>query len=254
MKQFFTTILYQPLYNLFIFLLGVMPGHNVGLAIIALTAVIRVLLYPLKHKSIDAQIKLRDLQPELQEINKKYKNDRQGASMATMQMYKDKGINPAAGCLPQLLQLPILLVLFLVFRNGVYQHDLLYSFVAIPEQVSTHFLWIKDMTMPDPWFILPALAGVSQFLFSRSIMRLQPATGDPNDVMTIMSKQMIYFFPLMTVFIAARLPAALSVYWVVGTLVDWYQQEHATRRINHKKSKSQAKPTVSVRSKRKEKS
>lgn len=252
MKQFFSTILYQPIYNLFIFLVGIMPGHNLGLAIILLTGVVRLILYPLKHKSIEAQIKLRDIQPEIKEINKKYKDDRQGQSMAMMQLYKDKGINPAGGCLPQLLQLPILLILFLVLRHGVEQYNLLYPFVAIPQNVSFHFLWIRDVTHPDPWFILPVMSGVAQFLFSRSIMRLQPATDDPNDVASIMSKQMIYFFPVMTIFIALRLPAALSVYWVIGTLVDWYQQEHATRRINRKKE--HGKPTVSVRTKRKEKS
>jgi YidC/Oxa1 family membrane protein insertase len=252
MKQFFTTILYQPIYNLFIFLLALMPGHNVGLAIIALTLVIRVILYPLKHKSLEAQLKLRDIQPHAQEINKKHKGDRQAQSMAMMQLYKDHEINPAGGCLPQLPQVIILIILFLVFRNGVYQHDLLYPFVTIPEQVSPHFLWIKDMTQRDPWFLLPILAGVAQFLFSRSIMKSQPPVGDPDDASTVIMKQMMYVFPLATVYIGATSPAALSLYWVVGSLIDWYQQEHAMRRINHKKQKSKA--TVSVRTKRKEKS
>ncbi len=251
MKQFFTTILYQPIYNLFIFLVGIMPGHNLGLAIIVLTGVIRLILYPLKHNSLEAQVKLRDIGPEIKEINTKYKDDRQGQSMAMMQLYKDKGINPAGGCLPQLIQLPILFILFLVLRHGVEQYNLLYSFVAIPTNISSHFLWIKDMTQPDPWFLFPILAGGAQFLFSRSMAPLM-YNSDTNEVAGILQKQMIYFFPVMTIFIAARFPAALSLYWAVGSLIDWYQQTHSTRRINRKKEK--AKPTISVRTKRKEKS
>jgi YidC/Oxa1 family membrane protein insertase len=96
MTSFFKTFLYTPLYNLFVFLVAIIPGHNLGIAIIALTALVRVILTPAKYKSLESQMKQRELQPEIKQIQEQYKNDRQAQSMATMQMYKDKGVNPAS--------------------------------------------------------------------------------------------------------------------------------------------------------------
>lgn len=226
-----------------------MPGNNIGLAIIVLTALIRLILTPLKYKSLESQMHQRELQPELKRIQEKYKDDRQAQSMATMQLYKDKGINPASGCIMQLIQLPILLVLFYVFRSGLSQdsYNLLYSFVPRPETLNTSFLWIKDLTQVDHTFILPILAGVVQFFYSKSLMASMPMSSDPNDMASIMSKQMMYMFPAMTVLIGRTLPAGLSLYWAVATLVDWYQQNQGLRRFE---KKSATKATVSVRKKK----
>lgn len=251
MLEFFRTILYIPLYNLYIALVQFIPGHSVVVAILLLTAIVRLALTPLKHKSIESQAKQKELQPELKEIQAKYKGDKAAAGQATMQMYKDKGINPASGCLPLLIQLPVIIVLYYVFRTPITpdQHSLLYSFVNLPPNPNYAFFWINDVTSHDPLLILPLLAGAIQFFYSRSMMAISPPPGGSDDMASIMNKQMLYMFPVMTVFIGARLPAALSFYWVVATGMDWYQQEHAMKKY-HTKVVKQGKTTVSVRTKK----
>lgn len=249
MKSIVHTLLYQPLYNLFILILLVMPGHNVGLAIIVLTAIVRIVLIPLKYKSLESQMKMRELQPEIKRLQDQHKGDKQAQSMAMMQLYKDRGANPASGCLPTLIQLPILFVLFYVFKNGftAEQFKDIYPFITHPESVSTAFLWVKDLTQPDPLYVLPVLTGIAQFFYSKMIMQDMPQTGGANDVSVIISKQMTYVFPVMTVFVAAGFPAALSLYWVVGTLIDWFLQHRGQK---HYTNRQTGRVTVSVRSKK----
>ncbi len=251
MLEFFRTILYIPLYNLYIALVHFIPGHSVVVAILLLTAIVRIVLTPLKHKSIESQAKQKELQPELKEIQAKFKGDKAAAGQATMQLYKDKGINPASGCLPLLLQFPVIIVLYYVFRTPINaeHQNLLYSFTTLPTNPNYAFFWIKDATQFDPYLILPILAGVVQFFYSRSMMAIQPSSGGSDDMANIMNKQMLYMFPIMTMFIGARLPAALSFYWVVATGIDWYQQERAMKKY-HAKVVKEGKTTVSVRTKK----
>ncbi len=238
MKAFISAVLYQPLYNLFIFLVVLAPGHNAGVAIILLTLIVRLVLTPVKHKAIESQIKQRDLQPEVKRVQEKYKDDRQAQSAALMQLYKDKGAHPASGCLPQLVQFAILIALYTVFRHGfgTSEHHLLYPFVHAPDQIGLGFLWIKDMTQRDPTFILPILAGIVQFFFSKSLMAILPPPGNSSDMGAIMSKQMTYMLPVITAIAGMQFPAALSLYWVVGSLIDWYQQVQGMKRFQGRKS------------------
>ncbi len=251
MIDFFRTILYIPLYNLYIALVDFIPGHSVVVAILLVTAIVRIILTPLKHKSIESQAKQKELQPELKEIQSKFKGDKAAQGQATMQLYKDKGINPASGCLPLLIQFPVIIVLYYVFRTPISpdQQNMLYSFVNLPVDPNYAFFWIKDVTARDPYLILPILAGIIQFFYSRSMIAIQPMSSDSGDMASIMNKQMMYMFPIMTVFIGASLPAALSFYWVVATGIDWYQQEHAMKKY-HAKVVKQGKVSVSVRSKK----
>lgn len=251
MLEFFRTILYIPLYNLYIALVDLVPGHYVVVAILLVTVLVRVILMPLKHKTIESQAKQKELAPELKEIQAKYKGDKAAQGQATMQLYRDKGINPASGCLPLLIQFPVIIVLYYVFRTSISaEHQaMLYPFVNLPTNPNYSFLWIKDVTAFDHLLILPILAGVIQFFYTRSMMSLQPKSSDPNDMATAMNKQMMYMMPIMTIFIGSRLPAALSFYWVVATAIDWYQQEHAVKKYAHKVAK-EGKTKVSVRSKK----
>ncbi len=252
MKAFFQLILNKPLYNIFILIVALMPSHNVGLAIIVLTILVHLALGHLKYRSMVAQMKQKELQPELKALQDKYKDDRTAQSQAMMQLYRDKGVNPASGCLIQLIQFPILIGLYLVFRQGVdiqHHQNLLYSFIQAPESINTTFLWVKDITKPDHTFILPILVAISQFLFSRSLMKTLPQTGGPNDMSAIMGKQMTYFFPIILGITARSFPAGLSIYWVVATLFSWWQQHQGMKRYE---AQPKDKVSVSVRQKKKE--
>jgi len=225
----FNQILYQPLFNGLIWLYNVIPGHDLGIAIIVLTVITRLILYPLSQKAIRSQKAMTKLQPEIKEIRKKYK-DKQEQAKAMMDLYKKYKINPLSGCLPILIQLPILIALYRVFFTGLDPQKLdgLYSFVARPEALDPMFLGIMDLSQRS--IVLAILAGFFMFIQSKMIMpksMMKQGGGlkiGNMDFTSLMSQQMTYFMPLITVFIAWRLPAALPLYWVVITLFGIIQQ------------------------------
>lgn len=235
MVAFLNTILYFPMYNILIFLAWAIPGHSIGWAIVILTIIIRLILLPASLKAAKAQARLQLLQPEMNRIKAEIK-DQQAQGRAMMELYKKEGVSPFGSCLPLLIQLPIIFVLYRVFRAGLdtsgFVH--LYSFVPHPATINTSFFGL-DLSKPELW-VLPILAGVTQFVLSKMMMPStpQPATAKKDgmpDPMQMMNKQMIYIFPLVTIFIARSLPAALAVYWVITTLFGIVQQVYVNRAI-----------------------
>ena len=237
-KLILKTILYRPLFNALIFLVWLIPGNNVAWAIIILTIIIRLILLPSSLKAARAQIKLRDLQPEIQKIQEQYKGDKTKQSQAVMEFYKKHKVSPWGSCLPLLIQFPILIILYYVFINGLgtERFDLLYSFVPRPETINTIWLGI-DLAKPDRW-ILPIITGALQFVQGRQMMpRVKPAKGQ--EMQTMMSRQMLYLMPVFTIFIAMRLPAALPLYWAITTLFGIGQQWWAARSLKMAKPETQ---------------
>jgi YidC/Oxa1 family membrane protein insertase len=234
-KLFLKTILYKPLFNALIFLVWLIPGHNVAWAIIILTIIIRLILLPSSLRAARAQMKLRDLQPELAKIQAEYKDDKTKQSQAVMEFYKKHQISPWGSCLPLLIQFPILIVLYYVFINGLgtQRFDLLYSFLPRPEVINTVWLGI-DLARPDRW-ILPIMAGILQFIQGRQVQP-KPQPGKGQDMQMAMSRQMLYLMPVFTVIIAMRLPAALPLYWIITTLFGIGQQWWAMRSLQTAKS------------------
>ena len=227
-KDIIKAVLYKPLFNLLVFLVWLMPGNNIGLGIILLTVIIRFALYGTQKNSIVSQKKMQEIQPELEEIKQKYAKDQQAQAQATMDLYKRNNINPFSSCLPLLIQLPILIVLYKVFTVGLTteRFDLLYNFTPRPEVINTMFL---GMDLANPSIILAIIAGALQFIQSKMMMPSQPKkakkTGNPTDaMMNSFSTQMVYMFPIMTVIIAIKLPGALPLYWIVTTLFMIIQQ------------------------------
>lgn len=223
MKQLVTTILYQPLFNALMFLVWLVPNQNVGLAIIALTLIVRFALLAPSLKALRSQKKLQDLQPELQKIQDKYKDDKQKQAQAVMEFYKENNVSPLGSCLPTLIQLPILIVLYYVFIHGLdtSRFSLLYSWMPRPDFIQTMFLGI-DLAKPDRW-ILPIIAGLLQFY---QAYQITPKTkpGEGQEIAMMVSKQMMYLMPVFTVLIAGRFPAALPLYWIVTTAFAIVQQ------------------------------
>lgn len=221
MKEFIKAILYTPLYNLLILLVFLTPGNNVGVAIILLTVMIRLALVPSMNKAYKSQRELKALQPKMDEIRQKYSKEEQ--AQKTMELYKEHQVNPFGSCLPLLIQLPIIWVLYRVFQVGLdtSRFDLLYSFMPKPEAVNTMFLGI-DLAHPDK-YALPIIVGLLQLY---QMWQMQGYTGQQvkktgdqqADMTAMMTKQMMYMTPIMTLIIAMRLPAALPLYWGVTTL------------------------------------
>jgi YidC/Oxa1 family membrane protein insertase len=220
MINIFNSILYYPLFNALILLYEYLPGHDFGVAIIVLTLIIRLILYPMMAKSIKSQKVLNEIQPRIQEIQKQYANDKEKQAKAMMELYQKEKFNPFGGCLPLLIQLPILFALYRVFLSGFgpEQINFLYNFVPNPGTISQTFLGIVDLAKPN--MVLAFLAGLLQFFQSKMVMpsaKNKQGKDQMSQFSGAMQKQMIYMMPLFTFFILFKLPAAIGLYWVATT-------------------------------------
>lgn len=194
-----------------------------GLAIIAFTIFVKLLLLPLTIKATRSQKAMQALGPQLNEVKRLYANDRAKQSQETMRLYSENKVNPAGGCLPMLIQFPILI--------GLYQA--LYALAQGSASVGG-FLWVKSLALPDTWmatgpgiahnglFILPLLAGLGQLVQQRMMMT---NTQDPQQKMM---NQIMQFMPLMIVYFGFKFPAGLALYWVTSTLFAIVQQYFIT--------------------------
>ncbi len=247
-KAFFNTVLYEPLFNLLVFFAWLVPGHSIGWAIILLTLTLKLLLWKLQAKQFTSQIEMRAHQDEIRALQERHKGDRAAQAQALTAYYKEHGISPFSGCLPLLIQLPILIVMYNVFRIGLHdlRPDLLYSFTPHLDSVNTHFFGI-NLANPDK-IIMPLLAAAAQFFQSRHMMLLSPPPSkDSKDPAANMQRQMIYMLPAITFFIAFSLPAGLALYLTVSALFSVGQQEVLRR--TYKPTKPNV--TIKVRSKNK---
>jgi len=223
---FFHVILWQPLFNLLILLCYHSPGNSLGWAIILLTLLIRLVLYPLQNKASKSQFMLQTLQPKIKEIQKKYKGNREGLAKATMELYKKEKINPFSSFLIMLIQFPILIVLYRLFWQGIQEENFtyLYSFVQRPEIINPFFL---GLNLDEPSRILAIVVGVIFFIQTKlSIPKQAKQTQDTSKsaFAGMFQKQMLYVFPIFMVFILFRLPSALGLYLLIGSVFTAGQQ------------------------------
>ena len=230
MSAIFHAVLYKPLFNLFVWLYNVLPGHDLGLVILVLTVIIRLMVYPLMTSSIKAQKSMQDLQPKLDAIKKAYPTDKQKQAEETMKMYKESKVNPLASCLPLLVQLPLLLALFWVLRDGLASKDLatnLYPFVNNPGTLNAMSFGIINLAVPN--YFLAVISGVAQFFQTKMMSTKHSPQGSgagakDEDMAAAMNKQMLYMMPVLTVVIGISLPAGLSLYWFFSTVLMILQQ------------------------------
>lgn len=220
LKIFFNTIFYQPILNALVFLTSILPGHDLGLAVILLTVIIRALMFPLTHKMLKTQNAMKIIEPEVKKIyaDKKNKEDQ---AKALMELYKKHGINPLSGFFILLIQLPILFAMYQVFLYGLpFPAGDVYSFLKIPENINTVFLGFISLTEASVG--LAALAALSQFWQARLALppkdfNLKIQKNDPPDRQTGMGQamqwQMLYVFPFIIFILGFKLPAAVSLYW-----------------------------------------
>ena len=193
---------------------------NYGISIIIFTVIVKVCLYPLYIKQIKSTARMADLQPKMQEIQNKYANDRETLNIKMQEFYKEEKFNPMGGCLPMLIQMPIIMGLFALLRNPMrYMTDdnMIFAF-------HESFMWIKDLSQPDPW-ILPIIAGVATF-FAFTMNRALTEAPTGGNQMAGMTKMMQYVFPVMILWMARSFPSGLALYWAVSQIIQIFFNIH----------------------------
>ncbi|MDO8486390.1 MAG: YidC/Oxa1 family membrane protein insertase [Candidatus Staskawiczbacteria bacterium] len=230
--KIFTVLLYYPLFNILVLLYNYLPGHDFGIAVILLTIIIRIILYPISVKTLNSQKTLQDLQPKIKEIQDKYKNNKEQLAKETLELYRKEKINPFSGLFLAIAQLPILIALYTVFWKGLNPSELsnLYSFISSPGQINPVFLGIIDLSKVN--FIFAVLAGIIQFFQTKMLTPKSDLKQNKNsDISQIMQKQMIYIFPFLTIFILMKLPSAIGLYWIVSGIFSIIQQYVILKKI-----------------------
>ncbi|MEK7103924.1 MAG: YidC/Oxa1 family membrane protein insertase [Patescibacteria group bacterium] len=228
--QFFYTILYQPLFNALILLYNHFSWHDLGIAVVLLTLIIKLALHPLTVKGLKSQKAMADLQPKIKEIQAKYKSDPQKQNQATMELYKIEKVNPFSGCFLLLLQLPILIALYQVFLKVLNKGSLdgiLYSFVNNPAQINTTFFWVIGLDNKIFIGVLAVLAGLAQYYQTKISSTGQPknsVAGGQKDFSNLMQKQMLYFFPVLGAIVVWQFGAVIGLYWVFNSVISIVEQ------------------------------
>ncbi|HMA77936.1 MAG TPA: YidC/Oxa1 family membrane protein insertase [Candidatus Paceibacterota bacterium] len=233
------TFFFDPVYNALVFFISVIPGGDVGLAIVATTVVVKFILLPLSVKATKTQVIMRELEPKLKVLKETYKDDREAQAREMMALYREAGLNPFASILLIFLQIPIIIALYLSVYSGGgvalpdINTNLLYPIVAVPALVSMFFLGVIDMagrSLP-----LALLAGVTQFFQAKYAMPApEPRQPDaePNfkdDFQRTMHAQMRYVLPIVIFFVAYTISAAIALYFVVSNLFAIAQELYVRR-------------------------
>lgn len=224
-EPFFLVSLFSPITDLFTFILTALYSllekfgvGSYGLAIIILTVIIKVLLYPLTAKQIKSMKAMQEIAPKMKKLQEKFKDNPQLLQQKMIQLYQDAGVNPMAGCLPMLIQMPILMAMYYTFFSFDYGG------------VEPSFLWVPSLSAADPMYIMPLLAAFTTFLMQK-ISSVE---------VTQQTKIMMIFFPLFMGFISLNLPAGLVLYWITQNVVQIAQQLLIYRNIDANSEKGKA--------------
>lgn len=223
-SAFYNLVFYKPLYNGLVFLVDKIPFHDLGFAIIALTLIVRVILFPLGHKSSMTQRKIKEVNPEIEKIKDKLKDKKEEQAKEIMALYKRHGINPFSSFLMALVQIPVLITIFIILRKGAsFDESILYSFVNLPPPslINNYFLGYFDMLKPS--YVFSILAGVSQFF---QIKLAMPSLGGSkkggksfkDELQKSLNIQMKYIMPVLIAFISLSFSAALPLYWTTSNV------------------------------------
>lgn len=229
-------ILYRPLFNGLVFIYSVLPFSDLGLAIVCLTVVVRLVLFPATIKMFKGQAAMRAAGPKIKEIQEKYKDKKEEQARRLMELYAEEKINPFSGCMPILIQLPLLIALYNVFWRGLSPLDIsaLYSFISAPDFFSPTMFGIVSLT--EKSYVLAVLAGVSQFFQARFLPQPEPVVPkspkpyEP-DLSKILSMQAKYIFPILIAVWSFSLPAALPLYWTTMNLLAIVEQNWLRKRF-----------------------
>lgn len=236
MTFIYHTFIFYPLYNAFVLLIDALPYLDAGMIVVVFTIIIKLLLFPLAKKSVRTQALMRKVNPEIEEVKEKYKNDKQKQTLETLAIYKKYKLNPFASIILLLIQLPILIALYRIFVLAGFSHidsAILYPFVPTPNPVGTLFLGFFDVTQKS--YIFAFLAALSQYFQAKLLMPAkekkdgQRSMGD--DFARNMGWQMKYVMPVIVLFIAYSTTAVVAIYWTVSNLFMIGQELYVRRQM-----------------------
>lgn len=233
----FNAAIYQPLYNGLVFLVDIVPGHDVGLAVIALTVVVRIIIYPLSQRAVESQQALKKIAPEVEALKKTYPANSPEQARAIFALYKERKVRPFAGIGLLLVQLPILIGLYLVFAHGglpTVDVSKLYGFVPTPESVDMFFLGLMDMGASHN-IVLAILTAITQYAYTR--LSLGPVkehiaeSSFSGDMARSFDTQARYILPAIIGIISYTVVAAAPLYWVTSNIFMIGQEYAGGRRF-----------------------
>lgn len=183
-----------------------------------MTVIIKIILFPLTKKQIESTKAMMAIQPKMKELQEKYKNDKERLNIELAKMYKENHVNPLAGCLPLLIQMPILFGIYYGVRDFHYEGP-------------ANFLWMQNIANPDPLYILAVLSALSTFIVSKQTMpKKKPGEKEAGGIMGMMQGQMmLYFMPLFIGYMSITFPAGLVIYWIVMNVMQILQQAYMNR-------------------------
>jgi YidC/Oxa1 family membrane protein insertase len=235
MSAIYHLFFFNPLYNALVILFQILPWADAGIAVIVLTILVRLLMYPLSRKAVHTQVKMQEIAPAVEEIKEKYKDKPEEQARQTLALYKEKGVNPFSGILVVLIQLPIIIALYRIFLYAGFPNidpTILYSFISVPERISSTFLGVIDITEKSA--VLALLAALTTFAqFQISLKSQTPRKGDSfgDNLARSMQTQMKYFFPIMVFFISYKISGVIALYWLTTNLFTIGQELVVRRKL-----------------------
>jgi YidC/Oxa1 family membrane protein insertase len=232
-SSFYHTFFFDPLYNALILLFRVIPWADAGIIVVILTILVRLVLFPLSRKAVITQVKMAEINPELEEIKEKYKDKPEDQARKTLALYKERGVNPFSGILVIIIQIPIILALYQIFLHfPKVEPALLYSFIHAPEHINTTFLGLIDISGKS--ILIALLAAISTFVQLKvSTQGQQAPKGNSfgDNLTRNMQSQMKYLFPVLVFFISYRISGVIALYWLTTNLFSAAQELFVRRNI-----------------------
>jgi len=239
-SNLFHLFFYNPIYNTIVLLIHIIPGGDVGVAVIIITILTRIILLPFSISAARTQHAMGTIEPKLKEIREKHKDDKEKQAKKTMEVYREAQINPFSSIITTFLQIPILLALYMVFRYEAFpliDTHLLYSFITAPINVSTHFLGLINVSNKS--IVLAVLAGITQyvqatFMIARTDLNKtshKPGDAKKTDFTKMLNTQMRYMFPFIIAIVAYTTSGAIALYFATTNAFGALQEVYLRRKL-----------------------
>ena len=232
MIYLYQAIFYRPILNILVYFYETIAGRDFGVAIILVTLLIRLILYPLFHKSAKHQMALQRLQPKIKKIQETHKDNKEKQGQALMDLYKEHGVSPFSGILLLIVQIPILIALYQIVRSGLGTTALsqLYSFIAAPNNINNTFLGLINLSNKN--IVLVVLAAIAQYFQAK--LAIYKTKGAAPSQAQKMASQMVFIGPIITIFIFYNFPAAVGLYWLASSVFSVFQQLIINKKLKEK--------------------